>query len=96
MNLDELEDKVCDQETFLEFLGALAVDREESENKEEKNPSNPYGPSHNGWENGSISSFLGAANAWANSSINGLPMMEKEENPWKRMAQILHAGKFYE
>jgi len=50
----------------------------------------------NGWENGSIEAFLGAASAWAEGSIHGLEFYSKPENPWTRAAQIIHAGKFYE
>ena len=94
--LCELVESVCDEQTFIDFISAMAADREDDCRKEELNPSSPFGPSHNGWENGSIESFLGAAAAWAVSSINGLPLMEKTQNPWKRAAQIIHAGKFYE
>ncbi len=95
-NLQQLEDAVHDEETFLAFLHALSRDRLDEETREKESPSNPYGPGHNGWENGTIGGYLEAASAWAESSKNGLPLMPKEGNPWKRMAQILHAGKMYE
>jgi len=87
---------VCDEATLVEFIVALAGDREEEVAKENARPSFPYGPGANGWENGSIEAFLGAAAAWATSSKNGLPFYEKPQNPWKRIADILHAGKIYE
>jgi len=89
-NLQQLEDAVHDEETFLVFLQALSDDRLDEETREKESPSNPYGSGHNGWENGTI------ASAWADVSKNGLPLMTKECNPWKRVAQILHAGKIYE
>lgn len=94
--LVELEDSVCDERTFLAFLDALAQERLADEKAEIENPSNPYGPSQAGWECSTIGTYLEAASAWAESSIDGLPMMPKEANPWKRVAQILHAGKVYE
>lgn len=47
-------------------------------------------------ENGDIESFLGAAAAWGEGSINGLELYTKPDNPWTRAAEIIHAGKFYE
>ena len=93
-DLNLLEDNVKDEKSFLEFLEALAQDRIDDEEKE--NPSTPYGRSHNGWDNHTIGDYLAASSAWAESSKNGLPLLPKEENPWKRVAQILHAGKIYE
>lgn len=95
-SLIDLLDAVEDEATFLRFLDALARDRSEEEAKEAESPSNPYGPGHNGWEHGTIGDYLEAASAWAESSKNGLPLMPKEHNPWKRVAHILHAGKIYE
>jgi len=95
-NLHDLEDRVFDEETFLEFLHALTIDREDCVAKEAQSPSSPYGPQANGWENSTIEAFLGAATAWGDCSINGLPLMPKETNPWRRCAQILHMGKIYE
>ena len=93
--LNKLEN-VKDEDSFLEFLSALAADRADEEEKEKKSPSNPWGPGHNGWENGTIAQFLEAMSDWAEGSKNGLPLMEKEENPWKRCADILYMGKIYE
>ena len=61
---------VCDEETFIAFVTALAADREEEVAKEKETPSSPYGPGANGWENGSIEAFLDAAAAWATASKN--------------------------
>jgi len=96
--LIRLVDEVCDEETFLRFFSALADDRLDEEAKEKEKPSDPYGPGHNGWYNCTIGAYLESAYSWAESSRNGLPAiaMPKEENPWKRVAQILYAGKIYE
>ena len=94
--LDQLEDAVCDEKTFLVFLKALVDERLDEEELARLSPSDPYGPGVNGWEHDSIGAYLEAAWSWAEASKNGLPSMPKEGNPWKRMAQILHAGKIYE
>jgi hypothetical protein len=89
-------DAVTDESTFIDFLGALAADREDEISKEAVLPSSPYGSGANGWENGTNEAFLGAASAWATGSANGLPLYEVPNNPWKRCAQILLMGKLYE
>ena len=96
MSLYDLADAVHDEESFLEFLNALCGDREDEVRKEAENPSSPYGPGANGWENGSIQAFLGAACAWADTSKNGMPLYTPPKNPWRRFADIIHSGKFYE
>ena len=92
---DEVE-KVVDERTFIAFLSALAADREDEVAKEREHPSSPWGPGQNGWENGTIAAFLGAAAAWATGSFNGLPLEPKATNPWRRCADILLMGKHYE
>jgi hypothetical protein len=89
-------DAVCDEETFIAFVEALAADRENEVVKEKEHPSSPYGPGANGWENGTIEAFLCAAVAWATASKNGLKFYQKPENPWKRCADIIFMGKIYE
>ena len=97
-SLDDLLDSVCDEESFRRFLFALAADREDSSSKEAAQPSSPYGPDANGWENTTIDRFLYAAVRWARASEEGLPLADYEppSNPWRRCAEILYAGKGYE
>lgn len=95
-DLYELADSVETEEDFLGFVDALVADRSDEEAKEKAEPRSSYGSGASGWENGSIIAFLNAAAAWGESSKNGLEFYEKPSNPWKRAAQILHAGKFYE
>ncbi|WP_147448803.1 hypothetical protein [Corallococcus terminator] len=45
-----------------------------------------------GWQNFTIDSFLDASASWAEASSDWDP----RENPWRRCASILFAGKFYE
>jgi hypothetical protein len=94
--LMKLEDEVCDEASFLTFVAALADDWEDEREKEKSQPSSPYGPGANGWENGTIGAFLERASAWAQASIHGTQSYSPPQNVWRRCAQILHAGKFYE
>ena len=96
IDLHSLASSVTDEIGFIRFLEALAADRADECAKEAANPSSPYGPGANGWENGTIEGFLEAASAWAEESINGLPHYEKPANPWTRCAAILLMGKHYE
>jgi hypothetical protein len=96
IDLRTLSDSVHDEATFLWFLMALATDWNEERMVEMENPSLPYSPGALGWENGTIGAMLEAAADWGNASINGLEFYDKPENPWRRVAHILYAGKFYE
>jgi hypothetical protein len=95
-DLHSLSEQVHDEATFIDFLRALAADREEEVEIEARSPGSPYGPGANGWENGTIESFLGAAAAWADGSKHGPPLDSPNENPWARCATILLMGKHYE
>ena len=88
-------DAVCDETTFVAFVRFLAADRAAEVKMEQMTPSPPYGSGTNGWENGSIESFLEAAAAWA-EDWKSSPQYCPPANPWNRCAQILYAGKFYE
>jgi len=91
MNLDELLEKVNSKETFFQFVKALKEDKIEEDEKEKTSPSSPYGPGTNGWENGTISTFLDAVEAYGKDSD-----LIKEEPNWKSFALLLYAGKIYE
>ena len=95
-DMKTLLDQVCDEDSFVAFLSALAADRADEVVKEKMNPSSPYGPGANGWENGTIEAFLESAVAWAEASRNGLAVYKTPTNPWKRCADILYMGKIYE
>ncbi|WP_425503820.1 DUF7660 family protein [Actomonas aquatica] len=88
-------DAVCDEVSFVAFVSALASDRADELRKEEQSPSSPFGPGANGWENATVEAFLESAAAWAESSKRS-PQFRAAANPWKRCAEILHAGKHYE
>lgn len=88
-------ENVTDCDSFLEFVRALLADREDEIAKERLNPSSPYGPGANGWENVTVESYLEAALAWAESS-RGQEMGLPEEPSWKAFATFLYCGKIYE
>ncbi|WP_077038325.1 hypothetical protein [Pelomonas sp. KK5] len=96
IDLRALADTVNDEQEFLAFLAALATDWHEEKDIEALKPSSPYGAGALGWENGTVGAVLEAAASWGEASIAGLPLYEKPANPWRRVAQILLAGKFYE
>jgi hypothetical protein len=95
-DLHTLADQVTDENSLIEFISALARDREDEVAQEELKPSSPYSSGANGWECGNIQDYLGAASAWAEGSKNGLPYYTPPTNPWTRLAHILHMGKIYE
>jgi hypothetical protein len=90
-------DAVHDEDSFVAFVSALADDRADEVSKENQSqgPSSPYGPGANGWENATIEAYLESAAAWAEDWKKS-PQYRPPVNPWKRCAEILHAGKGYE
>jgi hypothetical protein len=96
MQLHDALESVSDPTSFLAFSRLLAEDRADEVRKEAANPSPPYGPGANGWENGTIEAFLIAALSWADSTDFGLSQGLAPDNPWKRFAVFLYCGKIYE
>ncbi|WP_414448897.1 hypothetical protein AB4851_06300 [Burkholderia sp. 22PA0099] len=92
---DALE-QVSDERSFVEFLAHLATDWFTEAEIEATIQSSSYSSGALGWENGSIGAFLEASSAWANASATGLKYYTPSENPWRRAADILMAGKIYE
>jgi hypothetical protein len=88
--LNEYFLKVIDQETFLTFAKALQKDKE----NESSLLFTSWGGINNEWENNTISGFLESATAYFEDSH----FIDKRvgDNPWKRFALFLYAGKFYE
>jgi hypothetical protein len=95
-SLETILESVIDEQSFLRFLQALAEDWNNEQEHELANPSPPYGPGANGWENGTIGAYLDAAARWGEASVGGLEFYEKPDNPWRRSAEILYMGKIYE
>jgi len=93
-DLDELLERVNDEQSFITFIQALGADfaRERTMNE----PLSPYGRDALGWENGSVDAFFEAAGAWAIDSSRQVAADVSSANVWQRCASILLAGKFYE
>ena len=94
-NLDELLETVVDRESFLAFVKALVADRLDGVAKEKENPSSPWSAGANGWEHGTIESYLDAAVACMEDS-QGTAWELPEEPSWKSFATFLYHGKSYE
>ena len=95
-SLNDLLGKVDSEQSLLAFVAALVEDRVRAVQTEKEHPSSRYGPDAGGWENTSIERFLEAASAWAESTNFGSTQGHGSDNPWKRFARFLHAGKVYE
>ncbi|MFN5982893.1 MAG: hypothetical protein ACK476_18955 [Fluviicola sp.] len=91
MDLNDLLEKVNSKDSFLQFVKALKLDKIEEDEKEKINPSSLYSSGINGWENGTISSFLESIESFGEDSEH-----IGEEPNWKSFALLLFAGKFYE
>lgn len=95
---DSLREKlstVVDEQTFLDFIAALADDRRDEVTKEPAAPSSPWDRGANGWEHGTIENYLDAAASWGAAGI-GIVGDHSAANPWQRCAEILWAGKGHE
>lgn len=92
----ELVEKVVDEATFIDFVSALAEEWETAQYHEAADPASPYGLGALGWENPSLGRFLEAAASWGEASAEGLEGYEPPANPWRRVAHMLCAGKYYE
>ncbi|MFJ4246657.1 hypothetical protein [Pseudomonas sp. NPDC089741] len=96
VDLDELLERVTDEQSFIEFVAALGADFSRERAMEKATPSSPYGAGALGWENGSVDMFLDAAAAWAVATSRNTQTDVAVSNVWQRCAAILLAGKFYE
>jgi hypothetical protein len=90
-----LED-VEDMETFFAFTRALIKDRNQAEPLESLAPAAPRGPDAGAWQNTTISTYLDAALAWAESTSMGLTQGVPGSLSWRAFAEFLYAGKIYE
>jgi len=82
--------QVKDRESFLAFAKALLEERERAEKMEAEEPEKYRFSGALGWENGSITSFLGAALACVEDGSHF------EEASWRGFAEFLYSGKIYE
>ena len=87
---EDLIDSVIDEVSFVQFLQALAVDF--AEDLREAQPSHSaYAAGPRGWEHGKVDAYLEAAAAWAQARP-----AKPSANTWRRCAEILLAGKYYD
>lgn len=96
VDLDELLERVTDEQSFTEFVAALGADFSRERALEEATASSPYEAGASGWENGSVDTFLDAAAVWAVATSRNAQADAAVSNVWRRCAAILLAGKFYE
>ncbi|AOK26917.1 hypothetical protein WL40_15300 [Burkholderia ubonensis] len=89
-------ERVVDERSFVDFLGVLGRDWKAEREIAARTTSFPHDGGALGWENDSIGTFLEAAVDWADASTDGLRFYQVPDNPWRRAADILFAGKFYE
>jgi hypothetical protein len=85
----ELLGQVKDRESFLAFAKALVEERELAEKMEREEPEKYRFCAPLGWENRSISSFIGAALACVEDGSYF------EEANWRGFAEFLYCGKIY-
>ena len=89
MGVLELLKQVKDRESFLVFVKALVEESELAEKMEREEPEKYGFCGPLGWENRSISSFLGAALACVEDGSL------IEEASWRGFAEFLFCGKIY-
>lgn len=87
----QLLEEVNSKESFMIFLKALQLDKEEDDEKEKDSPSSQYSSSTNGWENRTIADFLESMHAFGEDSET-----VSDESSWYNFAVMLYGGKIYE
>jgi hypothetical protein len=90
---EELLDQVTDRDSFIAFVEALASEREHAEQLEREQPQRYCLGGADGWENASISSFLGSSLAYFSPGQFHTP---ESEPSWRMFADFLYFGKIYE
>ena len=91
-HLHDLARSVETEADFLHFAQALLADWRDEEEKKKLRPTKDGESRPNGWENGTIGTFLEAMIAWKEDSRR-----EFNDSPsWKLFALMLLAGSRYE
>jgi hypothetical protein len=90
-----LLENVCDQDTFVAFLYALASDYAREREIEAASSSPPYSSGKFGWENGAVDAVLGAASNYADATRRQWSASDGRSIS-NRCARILLMGKYYE
>ncbi|HMV82750.1 MAG TPA: hypothetical protein PLD20_03395 [Blastocatellia bacterium] len=90
---EEMLDRVCDKDSFIAFVQALAGEREDAEKIEKENQDIYFVDGAHNWKNADIASFLHAALGY----FDERPFHKAEQEPsWKMFAEFLYVGKIYE
>lgn len=95
IDLTAMAESVQTEADFLRFAKALLADWQDEEEQLKANPRSPYeGPGPNGWQNGTIGTFLDAMIAWAEDADHS----RRYDAPpdWGLFAFMLLAGSRYE
>lgn len=92
-SLEELIELVKDKESFIQFVEAMAEEREESEKLERDNPEKYLLDGANGWKNGDISGYLWASLGYFEKGPYHKPEIEPS---WRMVAEFLYFGKIIE
>lgn len=90
---EDLLDQVHDQQSFIDFVRALAEEREQAEAAERREPVRYQLGGACNWQNGDISTFLWAALTY----FDPKPLHQPETEPsWRMFAECLYCGKIIE
>jgi hypothetical protein len=93
MTPEQLLDLVHDRDSFIEFVRALAEERDEAEKLEQKEPKRYILDGASDWKNGDVASFLYGALDYFSEK----PFHSPEKTPsWKMFADFLYHGKIIE
>ena len=91
-----LLDAVHDRESFMAFLAAFTDDRERAEQMERDDPKRWQWDGAGGWQNSSISAFLGAAACYFQGPSYPDRASPSAHPSWHDLAHFLYFGKIYE
>ncbi|MGS0893988.1 DUF7660 family protein [Burkholderia stagnalis] len=94
--LQDALERVVDERSLVHFLRVLGHDWNTERRLEADALQSPYAGAALGWENRTIGEYLEGMVDWAEASEEGLRFYDLPDNPWRRMADILFAGKIYE
>jgi hypothetical protein len=94
VNLIKMAESVQTEADFLRFAKALLANWEDEEAPPKADPESRFGPSPNGWENGSIGAFLSGMIRWAEDVDHSQRYDARPD--WSLFAFMLLAGSRYE
>lgn len=93
MTPQQLLDQVCDRDSFIAFVQALADERESAEQVERADPARYGIDGAHGWKNGDIASYLYACLDYFAEK----PFHKPDAEPnWRMFAEFLWCGKIIE